>query len=271
MTSDAALPFTCLQVSDEQSFHSLQSISNTHSECQQPSPQPRSCYASAPNDVWSLGVILVNLTCGRNPWKRASTEDSTFRAFMKDGSFLKSILPISDDLDYILRRVFELNSSQRIGLHELRELIIRCPSFTNTPSAPAALPSPPYSPEAAARDMAWLPVQAPAAAFAQLPPTKYRYPLAEQSLPERYSQMSTSSNGSAGSDTASIFSAGSSHSSNSSTSSLNSYTTYQPQPPLRACAAEAYYAPSNQPWWGQIFPSVMNFNKHASFIPARVF
>ncbi|KAE8391386.1 hypothetical protein BDV23DRAFT_182680 [Aspergillus alliaceus] len=34
-----------------------------------------SFYESAPSDDWSLGVILVNLTCGRNLWKRASADD----------------------------------------------------------------------------------------------------------------------------------------------------------------------------------------------------
>lgn len=99
-------------------------------ECQQPNPRAGSCYASAPNDVWSLGVILVNLTCGRNPWKRASVDDSTFRAYMKDRSFLKSILPLSDEMDRILGRIFDCNPAQRITLAELRQEILYCSQLT---------------------------------------------------------------------------------------------------------------------------------------------
>lgn len=157
-------------------------------ECQQSNPRVGSCYASAPNDVWSLGVILVNLTCGRNPWKRASMEDSTFRAYMKDRSFLKSILPLSDELDCILRRVFDCNPSTRMTLAELREAIMYCLRLTTTsrPSSPyspvqaqtgsfdqVAPSTPPYSPMDAARDNAYhstsklLDLDVP---FSQLPP-----------------------------------------------------------------------------------------------------
>ncbi|KAF2165723.1 hypothetical protein M409DRAFT_67085 [Zasmidium cellare ATCC 36951] len=118
-------------------------------ECQQPNPKPYSAYASAPNDVWSLGVILVNLTCGRNPWKRASMDDSTFRAFMRDRNFLQSILPISDELNCILQRIFEVNPHRRITLEELRDFIIRCPRLTTTSGSSlptTAPPTPPYSP-----------------------------------------------------------------------------------------------------------------------------
>lgn len=102
-------------------------------ECQQTNPRPMSCYASAANDVWSLGVMLVNLTCGRNPWKRASTDDSTFRAYLKDPFFLKSILPLSTEMVCILSRVFELDPSKRITIPELRQLIVDCPRFTEQP------------------------------------------------------------------------------------------------------------------------------------------
>ncbi|KAJ5211745.1 uncharacterized protein N7498_003391 [Penicillium cinerascens] len=105
-------------------------------ECQQTNPRPMSCYASAANDVWSLGVMLVNLTCGRNPWKRASFEDSTFRAYLKDPSFLKTILPLSTEMVYILSRVFECDPSKRITIPEPRQLIVECPYFTETPVAP---------------------------------------------------------------------------------------------------------------------------------------
>lgn len=117
-------------------------------ECQRPATRRYARYASAPNDIWSLGVILVNLTCGRNPWKKASPEDSTFRAYLKDPQFLSTILPISAELNVILRRVFECDPQQRISLAELRDLIVACPrlttsSYSTVPPSPPASPSPP--------------------------------------------------------------------------------------------------------------------------------
>lgn len=106
-------------------------------------------YACAPNDIWSLGVILVNLTCGRNPWKSASAKDSTFRAYLADRQFLKSILPLSDELNEILNMVFEIDPTRRISLAELRHRIATCPAFTKssasatttTTAVPAAVPT----------------------------------------------------------------------------------------------------------------------------------
>lgn len=87
----------------------------------------------APNDIWSLGVILVNLTCGRNPWKQASFDDSTYMSFTKDPDYLKSILAISDELNDILRRIFTRNPEQRITVQELRRMILACSHFTRRP------------------------------------------------------------------------------------------------------------------------------------------
>ncbi|EEP82512.1 negative regulator of sexual conjugation and meiosis [Uncinocarpus reesii 1704] len=96
-------------------------------ECQQSNSTP---YASAPNDVWSLGVILVNLCCGRNPWKKASPEDSTFNAYLKDREFLRTILPLSPELNSILKRIFDCDPLSRISLPELRKVVLECPRFT---------------------------------------------------------------------------------------------------------------------------------------------
>lgn len=87
----------------------------------------------------------MNLTCGRNPWKQASVEDSTYRAYAGNPEFLKTILPITDDLNAILRRIFEQQPEHRISLAELRNRILACPRFT----APAMSPveTPPVSPE----------------------------------------------------------------------------------------------------------------------------
>ncbi|RAL65266.1 hypothetical protein DID88_001371 [Monilinia fructigena] len=65
-------------------------------ECLEPSYGP---YKSAPNDVWSLGVILVNLAFARNPWRQASWDDTTYNAFLKDRNFLKTILNPSEITD----------------------------------------------------------------------------------------------------------------------------------------------------------------------------
>ena len=91
--------------------------------------------------MWSLGIILVNLTCGRNPWKKASIEDPTFRAYLKNPEFLASILPLSGELEAILRRIFECDPRRRISIAELRELVVRCPTFTTRTAA--APPTPP--------------------------------------------------------------------------------------------------------------------------------
>lgn len=104
-------------------------------ECQGDSSnrKKRIGYATAPNDVWALGVILVNLAAGRNPWRQASLSDETFYAYLSDPNFLLKILPISRELNQILKRIFCIDPLRRISLNELRERIKRCKYFTRTP------------------------------------------------------------------------------------------------------------------------------------------
>ncbi|KAG9247584.1 kinase-like domain-containing protein [Calycina marina] len=101
----------------------------------------KASYRCASNDIWSLGVILVNLTCGRNPWKQASSEDATYKAFTRTPNFLKTILPLSDELNDILCRIFEPIPEKRITIGELKKRILACRNF----SLPATV-SPPMSP-----------------------------------------------------------------------------------------------------------------------------
>ncbi|KAG1108275.1 hypothetical protein G6F42_016047 [Rhizopus arrhizus] len=89
-------------------------------------------YATGPNDVWALGVILINLATGRNPWTQASMKDETFRAYLADPDFLLSILPISKELNRILKRIFCIDPMRRIRLPELKERIRNCRYFTRT-------------------------------------------------------------------------------------------------------------------------------------------
>jgi serine/threonine protein kinase len=98
-------------------------------ECQGGLDGTAKCYSAETNDVWSLGVILVNLACGRNPWNQACLSDPTFSAFVRDPNFLSQVLPISSEFNHIIRRVFELDPRRRASLAELRALVASCPHF----------------------------------------------------------------------------------------------------------------------------------------------
>jgi serine/threonine protein kinase len=89
-------------------------------------------YDTAGTDIWSLGVILVNMTCGRNPWRQACSSDETFRAFVHNPEFLRTILPISHATNNILKGLFALDPQKRTPLRDLRAQILAVDTFTMT-------------------------------------------------------------------------------------------------------------------------------------------
>jgi serine/threonine protein kinase len=86
-------------------------------------------YDTQRSDIWSLGVILVNLVCGRNPWRIASTSDESFTSFLADPNFLRRILPISDECLYVLAQIFTIDPNARISLNKLRRAVLEVKSF----------------------------------------------------------------------------------------------------------------------------------------------
>ncbi|ANB15113.1 putative serine/threonine protein kinase VHS1 [Sugiyamaella lignohabitans] len=97
-------------------------------------------------DVWALGVILLNLTCGRNPWRKASKfDDNSYKAFLRDSHFLQRILPVSSDLNAILLRVFTPSARTRISPESLHWLVVTCKhlTVTNQPPVPSNVAAPP--------------------------------------------------------------------------------------------------------------------------------
>ena len=96
-------------------------------ECQGSITNRMSQYSTAANDVWSLGVILINLICGRNPWKQATPADETFREYLRDPDFLGKILPISNEVHAILKCVFALRPESRCSVRDLRRWIRAVP------------------------------------------------------------------------------------------------------------------------------------------------
>jgi len=73
------------------------------------------------NDIWSLGIILLNLATGPNPWKFATPGDPTFQAYLRDPmNFLPSVLPISPEINEILVRMLDVDFRERMTLREVR-------------------------------------------------------------------------------------------------------------------------------------------------------
>lgn len=90
-------------------------------------------FPSASGDVWSLGIILINLTCIRNPWLKAhQLEDNTFHYFVKDPKVLMKILPVSQDLYQLLADILRLDPYSRISLESLMERVSACTRFTSS-------------------------------------------------------------------------------------------------------------------------------------------
>ncbi|KAG8920642.1 hypothetical protein FRC00_009726, partial [Tulasnella sp. 408] len=87
-------------------------------------------YSSRLADIWALGVVLINLSCGRNPWLRAHPDEPTFASFCQDDDYLSYILPITTDFNDLLKRVFRINPSQRIALDEFIDEVQRMDRFT---------------------------------------------------------------------------------------------------------------------------------------------
>ena len=169
-------------------------------ECQGPrvTGWPAQAYLTAASDVWALGVLLVNLACARNPWRKANLEDETFRTFVSNPDLLRRILPVSDEVVAVLIRCFCPDPAQRITLAELRAEVLRIGTFTlsdaeleranrrakttakeikaarravRTESAPRHSPSATYENAQHATDNVGLTGLAPAAPAIDVPPT----------------------------------------------------------------------------------------------------
>lgn len=213
-------------------------------------------------------MILVNLTCGRNPWKRASTEDATFRAYLKDPKFLKTILPLSPELDSILRRIFECDPLKRITIPELRKLIIQCGRFTVQPST---LPPSPPAEEVVIPDFLDI---SPQVVPAPREPSVAAAPSAPEHGPPRcepqLSQL-TDASGSCSSDDGSVFSALSSGSTGSSLSSSSSSMSCGPLS-TSATPAHTRYIPAQPNLCANIFFPAMDLaSKHLDHAPIGAF
>ncbi|TBU26642.1 kinase-like domain-containing protein [Dichomitus squalens] len=88
--------------------------------------QPYDTYLS---DIWSLGVVLVNMITGSQPWSKATIQDACFRQFLMDPDFLYKALPFSKEAHAIIQSMFHLDPTKRISLRALRAAILSLDTF----------------------------------------------------------------------------------------------------------------------------------------------
>lgn len=83
-------------------------------------------------DIWSLGVLFINISCSRNPWPIANINDrqEVFANYiLNDRLVLRTILPILKQFNHLLDLIFELDPNHRISLYELQDRLIKCHFF----------------------------------------------------------------------------------------------------------------------------------------------
>ncbi|KAG8732261.1 hypothetical protein FRC12_019364 [Ceratobasidium sp. 428] len=98
-------------------------------------------YSTSHNDIWALGVILVNLVTCRNPWKRADLQDRGFGQFCLNSiGYMRTTLPISTEAISLLSRILKPAPTLRMSIPQMRKAILRVPTFLLTPSEAARAP-----------------------------------------------------------------------------------------------------------------------------------
>ncbi|PVU98913.1 hypothetical protein BB560_005585 [Smittium megazygosporum] len=76
-------------------------------------------------DIWALGVIWLNLCFGRNPWRVATTSDSTFVEYIKSPNILHYLFPISKPCFKIAASMLQIDISKRAPLELIYQEVCR--------------------------------------------------------------------------------------------------------------------------------------------------
>ncbi|KAJ1308838.1 hypothetical protein OPQ81_004526 [Rhizoctonia solani] len=100
-------------------------------------------YSTVHNDIWALGVILVNLITSRNPWKCAELQDEGFALFHKNpAGYITDTLPISRDVLSLLLDIFRIPFTSRISISGIRAALAGIDRLLLTPVEAAFAPVP---------------------------------------------------------------------------------------------------------------------------------
>ena len=86
------------------------------------------------SDIWSLGIIFINIAAARNPWGMATIDDGAFVEFLKQPDFLRTRFPLlSKEFERTIKSMLVLDPLYRIELSALRDNISGMGTFRILP------------------------------------------------------------------------------------------------------------------------------------------
>ncbi|KAJ2999044.1 hypothetical protein HDV02_003737 [Globomyces sp. JEL0801] len=107
-------------------------------------------YLSSANDVWSLGIILINMLTGKNPWVEPHPKDKHFKSHLLLNSSsvdtFSTQFSFSESFCQVLRLVFDLHPHRRPTARQFLGMIKQIPSFFRTHSSVQVPKRVPYKP-----------------------------------------------------------------------------------------------------------------------------
>jgi serine/threonine protein kinase len=83
-------------------------------------------YPKAASDVWTLGIILLNMLFGRSPWNHASVKDATYYAYTRNFRTLQEMFPVTDEFCMLMAHVLHPDPHRRITIPQFRQNLLTC-------------------------------------------------------------------------------------------------------------------------------------------------
>jgi len=88
-------------------------------------------YSCRESDVWSLGVVLLNILFGCNPWQVADDSDDAFRCYLGNTENIRTQFALSHDCYKLLASCFSIDPKERPTLETLRQSVAEMRMFVD--------------------------------------------------------------------------------------------------------------------------------------------
>ncbi|KAF8922724.1 kinase-like domain-containing protein [Mucidula mucida] len=87
------------------------------------------------NDIWSMGIILINLVTDSYPWDSAQSTDPLFEEYLNNPDFITENTPIemSSECSKLVTDILRLDPFQRVSLAQMRSAIESMDTFFMEP------------------------------------------------------------------------------------------------------------------------------------------